>query len=72
MMSRWKINERKLSINMCNINNNNTLNCNTNRINILSNNNTLRKGGVGILKAEDSNKEQDTIPSHMKRPSHML
>ena len=55
------MNEHNLSLSMCNINNNNILNHNTNKISIINNNNTLRKGGVGILEVEDSNKEEGLV-----------
>ena len=60
-MRKCKFNERILSIILRSINNNNILNCNTSRINILNNNNTLRKGGVGTLEVKESNKEEDLV-----------
>ena len=61
MMRIFKLNENNLGISLCNINNHNTLNQNTNRISILNNNNTLRKGGVETLEVEDNNKEEDLV-----------
>ena len=60
------MNEIKLSISPRNINNNNTLNHNTNRISILNNNNTLHKGGVGTLEVEDNNHEEDLVEEEAK------
>ena len=60
------MNECSLSISLCNINNNNILNYNTSWISILNNNNTLRKGGLGILEVEDSNKEEDLVMEETK------
>ena len=57
MMSIWNIKEHSLSISLPNIKNSNILSRNTNRISILNNNNTLQKGGVGTLEAEDRSKE---------------
>ena len=42
-----------------NINNRNTLKCNTNIISIPNNNNTLHKGEVETLEVKDNNKEED-------------
>ena len=56
-MKKCKMNKRNLSIILCSFKNNNILNHNTNRISILNNNNTLRKGGVETLEVEDNNKE---------------
>ena len=66
MMSICKLNERSLSINLCNINNCNTLSRNTNRISILNNNNTLRKGEVETLEVKDNNKEEDLVGEESK------
>ena len=66
MMSRCKLNERSLSIILHTINNKNTLNCITNKISVLNNNNTLCKGGVGILEVRDNNKEDDLVEEEAK------
>ena len=66
MMSRCKLNECSLSISLHNINNINILNWNTSKINILNKNNTLYKGGVGILEVEDNNKEEDLVEEEAK------
>ena len=58
MLSKCNLNERNLSIILHIINNNNIPNCNTSRISILSNKNTLCKRRVGILQVEDNNKEE--------------
>ena len=55
MMNRCKLNECSLNISLRSINNKNILNHITNIINILNNNNTLRKGGLEILEVEDNN-----------------
>ena len=55
MVSKCKLNEHSLNTGLCNINNNNILNHNTNRISILNNNNTLYKGGVETLEVKDNN-----------------
>ena len=65
-MIRCKTNNKSLNIILLNIKNYNTLNQNTNRINILNNNNTLRKGKVGILEVEDNNKEEDLVEEEAK------
>ena len=65
-MNKCKLNECSLSIILCSFNNNNILNHNTSRINILNNNNTLRKGGVGILEVEDNNQEEDLVEEEAK------
>ena len=65
-MRKCKLSEHSLSISLLNINNCNTLSRNTSRINILSNNNTLRKGGVETLEVEDNNKEEDMVKEEAK------
>ena len=66
-MSICKLSEHILSISLLNINKRNTLSCNTNRINILNNNNTLSaKGGVETLEVEDNNKEEDLVKEEAK------
>ena len=70
MMSKCKLNERTLSISLHSINNNNILNRNTNRINILNNNNTLRKEGVETLEVEEKNTEGDLVEEKAK--SHVI
>ena len=60
------MNECSLSISLRNINNNNILNRNTSRISIFNNNNTLHKGGVGILEVEDNNKEENLVEEDAK------
>ena len=65
-MSRCKLNERSLSISLCNISNKNTLNHNTSRIGILNNNSTLRKRGVEILEVQDNNQEEDLVEEEAK------
>ena len=60
------MNECNLSIILHNINNNNILNRNTSRISIFNNNNTLHKGGVGILEVEDNNKEENLVEEDAK------
>ena len=66
MMSKCKFNECSLIIILHNINNRNTFICNTNRISILNNNNTLCKGGEGILEAKDNNYEEDLVEEKAK------
>ena len=66
MVNRCKLKECSLNISLCNINNNNTLNRNTSRINILNKNNTLCKGGLEILDVEDNNKEEDLVKEEAK------
>ena len=66
MISKCKLNECSLSIILHSINNNNIINCNTNRISIINNNNTLRKGGVRILEVEYNNKEEDLVEEEVK------
>ena len=61
MMSICKLNECSLSISLHNINNHNTLRCNTKKINVLNNNNNLHKGGVKTLEVEDNNKDEDLV-----------
>ena len=65
-MSRCKLNKRSLSIILLNIKNHSTLNCNSSKINILNNNNSLRKGGVKILEVKDNNKEEDLVEEEAK------
>ena len=65
-MRIWKQSECSLSISLLNINKCNTLSYNTNRIGILKNNNTLHKGGVETLEAEDNNKEDDLVGEEAK------
>ena len=60
-MSRCKLNECSISIILHNINNRNTLTCNTKKINVLNNNNNLHKGGVKTLEVEDNNKDEDLV-----------
>ena len=65
-MNKCKLNEHGLSIVLRSFNNNNILNCNTNRISILNNNNTLHKWGVETLKVKDKNKEGDLVEEEAK------
>ena len=44
-----------------NINNHSILSCNTNKIGIQNNNNTLNKGGVEIFEVDDDNKEEENL-----------
>ena len=66
MRNKSKLSEHSLSIILCSFNNNNILSRNTNQTSILNNNNTLRKGGVGTLEFEDSNKEEDLVKEEAK------
>ena len=65
-MRRCNMEKLNLSISLCNINNHNILNHNTNTISILNNNNTLHKGGVETLEVEDINKEEDLVKEEAK------
>ena len=60
------MNEHSLSISLRSFNNNNILNCNTSQSSILNNNNTLHRGGVGILDVEDNIKEEDLVKEEAK------
>ena len=60
-MSTCKLDEHSLNIILHSINNSNIFDRNTNTISILNNNNTLRKGGVGILEVDDNNHEEDLV-----------
>ena len=65
-MNKCNLNGRNLNIILHSINNKNILNHSTNIINILNNNNTLSKGGVGILEVKDRNKEDDLVKEEAK------
>ena len=51
---------------MFNINNRITLSRNSSRINILNNNNNLRKGGVENVEVKQNNKEEDLVREEAK------
>ena len=61
MRNKWNLSEHSLSIILYIFNNSNILNRITNQTNILNNNNTLLKGGVGTLEVEHNNQEEDLV-----------
>ena len=65
-MSRCRLNERILSIILCNINNRKTLKHSNITIIILKNNNTLHKGGVETLEVKGNNKEEELVKDEAK------
>ena len=66
MRNKCKLNECSISISLCSFNNNNILDHNISQTSILNNNNTLCKGGVGILEVEDNNQEEYLVEEEAK------
>ena len=67
-LSEWKLNINLLNIHLLNINNHSIISRNINKISNRHNNNTLNLGGVKIFGAEDNNnkEEEDLVEEEAK------